>query len=161
MNDTELIDFLSGAGKDASGRSFDTYINHSDQWWERCHDHIQWAFPLPMPSIAQPQSPVASLDFYDTVRKSEDAVLRWNMAVMAGRFMNFLQATMEHNTWMRELDHNHLRISRAIRCLRLCGLEDVAQVLYDFCVFWGDGVVAKGALTHWKMAVEATLPEDA
>jgi len=35
-------------------------------------------------------------------------------------------------SWNAQFDHNHLRITRIIRCLRVLGLEEEAQAFYEF-----------------------------
>ena len=125
---TALIDFLSGEDLDTSNRTFDAYLDANNQWWGQNHDHIQWAFPLPEGSKAQPHSPVADDAFYAAVKA--DSRLQARMIAMTGRYIQFLEQTQE---WRRPRDHNHLRITRVIRCLHLCGLDDIAEKVFVYC----------------------------
>ena len=122
-----ILDFYNGVGTDNKGRYLSDYDSQTDQWWESCHNHVQWAFPLPEPSKAQPESPVASDSDYEAI--SRDPVLKARMMAMVGRYILFLERT---SPWRLSMDHNHLRITRVIRCLCLCGLNDMA---FDFCEY--------------------------
>jgi len=118
---SKVLSFYRGEGTDARGRTLASYFDENDDWWERCHNHVQWAFPLPEPSKAQPSSPVATDADYDAIE--DDPVLKARMVSMLGRYIVFLERTM---AWRQPMDHNHLRITRVIRCLCRCGLLDMA-----------------------------------
>jgi len=144
-----ILMFLSGDGHDAHGLHITDYFDMDDSWWERNHDHIQWAFPLPEPSRAQPQSPVATEPDYDAIAASP--LLKARLLTMLGRYIMFLQRTVR---WRNPRDHNHLRITRVIRCLCRSGLNDVA---FDFCEFVKDQVgatVGKQTCWYWDEALK-------
>lgn len=142
-----LLRFVQGEGTDALGQMFHHYIDQDNKWWERSHKHIQWAFPLPEPSRAQPASPVATPVFYETVK--EIKAYQGRMKTMTNRFLQFLDQT---TAWHRKGDHNHLRITRVIRCLTLCGLTDLAEKVYNTCA----EVVGPDApvLCYWSEALK-------
>ena len=58
--------------------------------------------------------------------------------------------------WNKENDHNHLRITRIIRCLRILGLEAEAQALYEYLK---ENAVRASTTSHlyWKRAAERPL----
>jgi len=106
---------------------------------ESGHDWVQWMFPLPEPSKAQPSSPVMTEADITVFRT--DPVVRANVDRALTRWMKF----MEGNThWCRERDHNHLRITRIIRFLTLIGNEDDAEQVYHtacgMMIHKGDGL---------------------
>jgi len=145
----QLLDHLSGTGKDDKGRTHEDYLAGDDTWWENCHGHIQWAFPLPEASKAQPSSPVADDTFYSTVKKSPK--LQARMITMTGRYLQFLEQTV---LWRRPHDHNHLRITRVIRCLSLCGLNDLAEKVFVYCRTEGEGIVPiETWRAYWREAL--------
>lgn len=149
IHNSDLLDFLKGIGRDSRGRVFWAYFTPNDRWWEETHDFIQWAFPLPEPSKAQPQSPVATQEDYDVI--ANDPVLKARMIAMLGRYILFLDRT---TAWRGAADHNHMRITRVIRCLCLCGLNDLA---FDFCDYIKDEVgdiVGKSTLNYWDEALK-------
>jgi hypothetical protein len=52
-----VFEFLEGKA-DGSERSIDKVLTFDDTALERNHGLIQWLFPLPEPSRAQPSSPI-------------------------------------------------------------------------------------------------------
>ena len=116
-----LLDFYRGMGTDSLGRTLASYFDQDDDWWEGCHSHIQFAFPLPEASKARPDSPIATEADYDAIE--DDPVLKARVVMMLGRYIAFLERT---TAWHNPVDHNHLRITRVIRCLCRCGLIETA-----------------------------------
>jgi hypothetical protein len=109
-----ILDFLEGEGTDASGRTVFHVLAMNDVTLERTHDFIQWLFPLPEPSRAVPDSPVLTPDEIQAIRTSELAPIA--LAGATDRMTAFYGATHD---WLMPNDHNHLRITRIIRSLRL------------------------------------------
>ena len=93
-----------------------------DQTIESTHDFIQWIFPLDEPSRSHPGAPVLDLFEIEEI-KSSDVALE-NLMQSADWYFGFLQ---RHDHWIRQYDHNHLRISRAIKSLRLLVSDEVAD----------------------------------
>jgi hypothetical protein len=58
--------------------------------------------------------------------------------------------------WNRSFDHNHLRISRIIRCLRVLGLPDEAQAFFKFLRKNATGASNKSH-EFWQRAAERPL----
>ena len=98
--------FLEGEGMDARGRSIFDVLGMDNVALERTHDFIQWLFPLPEPSAAVP----AATD----------------------RMEAFYRGTRD---WLRPHDHNHLRITRIIRSLRLLRGDGEADAFRDAILF--------------------------
>lgn len=109
-----LLAFLTGEGTDAAGRSFAQILAMTDAALEHQHDFIQWLFPLDEPSRAVPGSPVLDPATVQALRASAVAQARLDEA--AARMLRFYRET---SAWRRSFDHNHLRITRIIRSLRL------------------------------------------
>ena len=61
-------------------------------------------------------------------------------------------------SWRRSMDHNHLRLTRIIRCLRVLSCEEAAQALYgalvenDTC-----NVVSRSSKMFWGRAAHRPL----
>jgi hypothetical protein len=106
--------FLDGSGVDGAGRSHAEVLALGDRELEARHDFIQWLFPLAEASAAVPGSPVLSAEDVEAIRGSPAA----QAALRAGaeRMLAFYRAT-DH--WLVPFDHNHLRITRIVRSLRL------------------------------------------
>jgi hypothetical protein len=137
---SKIVKFYNGDGIDDVGRTFEDVLALDDVEFEKCHNFIQWIFPLPEPSMAQPQSPVLTEEDIKIIASTQELKDR---AIRAReRYSLFLDNT---NLWHRFYDHNHLRITRAIRFLTLIELPDEAKRLYNQAI---DGAKA-GTRTEW------------
>ena len=115
-----LLAYLAGTGRDARGRLAADVLGSSDEQLEEVHDYIQWLFPLPTRSAAQPHSPVLTQAEIEAIRADPAAV--GTLKSGAERMLRFYRDT---RWWLTSYDHNHLRITRIIHSLRLLvGLED-------------------------------------
>jgi hypothetical protein len=109
-----IVDFLEGRGFDGAGRTIEAVLAFGPGALERHHDFIQWLFPLPEPSRAVAGSPVLGAQDIEIIRRSAAAQRRLAQAqTLMSRFY------LEGSDWLRITDHNHLRITRIIRSLRL------------------------------------------
>ena len=117
-----VLYFLEGAIPDGLGRTLSMIMAFDDQAIESTHDFIQWIFPLDEPSRSHPGAPVLDLFEIEEI-KSSDVALE-NLMQSADWYFGFLQ---RHDHWIRQYDHNHLRISRAIKSLRLLVSDEVAD----------------------------------
>jgi hypothetical protein len=106
--------FLAGVGQNGRGRLAADVISFSDRDLEAVHDYIQWLFPLPSPSAAQPPSPILTPDQIAAIRADPRAVATLKAATE--RMLRFYRDT---RWWLTSHDHNHLRITRILHSLRL------------------------------------------
>ncbi len=109
-----VILFLEGEGTDARGRTLFGVLSMNDVALEHTHDFIQWLFPLPEPSAAVPGAPVLTPGDIQAIRVSELAPMA--LAAATDRMASFYGSTHD---WLMPNNHNHLRITRIIRSLRL------------------------------------------
>src|SRR4051794_17153937 len=109
-----LRSYLAGTGRDGRGRTIDDVLAFSDDDLERVHDFIQWLFPLPTRSAAQPNAPVLSAADIAAIRSDEAALA--NLRRASERMLRFYRDT---DFWLARDDHNHLRITRILHALRL------------------------------------------
>ena len=109
-----LAAFLTADGRDHAGRSYADILAMSDAELERHHDFIQWIFPLPEPSRAAPGAQVLSVADIAAAKASGVALAR--LTAGAARMSAFYR---QQSAWLAPYDHNHLRITRIIRSLRL------------------------------------------
>ncbi len=144
-----LTDFLDGDGVDGAGRSLAGVLAFDDVGLESRHDFIQWLFPLPEGSAAVPGSPVLTDDDRETIRSSPGALA--NLRAAAERMTVFYTRTQ---AWRATFDHNHLRITRIIRSLRLL-LDDAAADAFrdETLALLGDRpMVNPRSLEFWRRA---------
>jgi len=121
-----VVAFLEGEGTDAGGRTVFDILAMNDVVLERTYDFIQWLFPLPEPSAAVPEAPVLTPDDVRSIRESELAPIA--LAAATDRMTAFYRSTHD---WLMPNDHNHRRITRIIRSLRLLAGDAEADAFRD------------------------------
>ena len=109
-----LVDFLNGTSPDHQGRYLRDIWDFNDRTIEHTHDFIQWMFPLTEKSLSVPGVPTLSATDIEAIRSSD--VARANLERSAQWYLGFLQ---RNNHWIRSYDHNHLRVTRMVKCVRL------------------------------------------
>jgi hypothetical protein len=119
---TSAVRFLTGEGHDHLGRVLEEVLAFDDKTLEQSHDYIQWVFPLPEASRFNLDAPVLTAEALAELRASDEA--RTNLRRARDRMLAFYRA---NDHWLTAFDHNHLRITRIIRCLSLALGEDEAQ----------------------------------
>jgi hypothetical protein len=137
----KLTRFFSG-GQDDQARTFDEILGWDDAQLEMVHDYIQWIFPLPERSGANPDAPVLNSASIAAIRSSAEMQQRLRAAFE--RMLAFYGFALEHGAvmegprfvaasrnWLHAGNHNHLRLTRMLRSLRVLGLEPEAAALWD------------------------------
>lgn len=122
-----IIGFLSGETPDGEGRLLREIQQWPDQRLESVHDFIQWMFPLTEPSPVNPGAPVLDADTLREIRSRPE--LQDNVRASLARMRRFYDASPQ---WLTPGNHNHLRITRILKCLRLMGLEQEGSDFFDW-----------------------------
>lgn len=122
-----LIGFLGGETPDSEGRHLGDILRWPDNRLEQVHDFIQWLFPLTEPSPVNPGAPVLDTATIAEIRARPQ--LQANMRQSFERMFRFYQASRH---WITPGNHNHLRITRILKCLRLLGLEAEAREFFEW-----------------------------
>ena len=125
-----VLAFLEGQGVDGAGRSLFEVLAFDDAALERTHDFVQWLFPLDQPSAAVPDAPVLGEADAAAIRAS--TLAQCALAAATDRMDLFYRRT---DQWLRPHDHNHLRITRIIRSLRLLS-GDAAADAFREAILW-------------------------
>lgn len=99
--------------KEQLGFSFVDIMNKDDDWLEGCHNHIQWLFPLTEPSNFNPDAPLLTQEDIDTFH---ELFLLQSRLLNATHKMTIFFYNMH---WLTPHNHNFLRITRIIKCLKL------------------------------------------
>ena len=144
--------YLAGAGRDGRGRLVEDVLALSDERLEAIHDYIQWLFPLPTRSAAQPDAPTLTAAEIQAIRA--DGRAKDNLLRAMDRMLRFYGGT---NGWLTPHDHNHLRITRIIRSLRLLLGPDAAQRFHRAILALNDAAgspVNAASLRFWAEAAE-------
>jgi Opioid growth factor receptor (OGFr) conserved region len=129
-----LIAFYRDGACDDAGRTLDQILAWPDDQLETVHDFIQWLFPLPERSGANPAAPVLDENAIRAFRNSAEMRERLRRAFL--RMLTFYGLTWtearvaraadfekQAENWLWPGNHNHLRITRMLRSLGLLGLE--------------------------------------
>lgn len=136
-----LIAFYGDGAQDDRGRTLEEIVNWDDERLEAVHDFIQWLFPLPERSAANPSAPILEKETIDAFRESAemqerlgrafDRMLRFYGLRWTGerveRADNFRERT---KNWLWPGNHNHLRITRILQSTQLLGLEAESVALF-------------------------------
>lgn len=119
--------FLTHRGKDFKERTLQDIWSYSDKEIERRHDFIQVIFPLNKPSQAVSHGYyLDTQDLVNQIKTNKEAVT--NISRSSQWFFSFLERNMYWNT---RHDHNQLRITRVIECLRLLVSDEEADNFYN------------------------------
>lgn len=145
--------YLAGTGCDSRGRFAADVLGFSNDQLEAVHDYIQWLFPLPTRSAAQPGAPVLTNAEIEAIRadhRASDTLLK-----ASERMLRFYRET---NEWLSWQDHNHLRITRIINSLRLLVGSSAARRFHEAILALHDEAgapVNHQSLRYWAEAAES------
>ena len=117
-----VLDFLSGEQPDIYSRYLEDIWKMSDEDIESVHNFIQWTFPLNERSGAVPNSPILTQQEIIDIKKSE--IAKQNIKKSADWFVDFLT---RNSYWICQSNHNHLRMTRVIKSLRLIHSNEEAE----------------------------------
>ena len=142
--------FLTLKGKDFKGRTLQDIWSFSDSEIERKHDFIQIVFPLNKPSQAVFHGYyLDNQDLVSQIKGNKEVTI--NILRSSRWFFSFLERNMH---WNAKLDHNQLRITRVIECLRLLVSDEEADNFYNNVLelIKDNNQVNKRTLDFWKNA---------
>jgi hypothetical protein len=138
--DDKLTRFFAG-GRDDLGRTSDEILRWDDERLEMVHDYIQWIFPLPERSGANPSAPVLTQGSISLIRDTPEMQQRLGGGYQ--RMLKFYGFECEgervvqspafpavSRNWLKPGNHNHLRLTRMLRSMRLLGLGSEAASLW-------------------------------
>jgi hypothetical protein len=165
-----LLAFYRGGGVDAAGRTLEQILAWHDDMLEYVHDYVQWLFPLRIPSSFHREAPI--LDDEVVRQFLSGPVLRRALVRSLDRMLTFYGLTrretadgpiieraasfeQRRKVWLWPNNHNHLRLTRIVTCLRELGLWDEARALRS-CLMeiaaLEPGVVTAATLRYWASA---------
>ncbi|CAF9940725.1 hypothetical protein IMSHALPRED_002141 [Imshaugia aleurites] len=168
---------------DPDGRTLSSILALPDIELEYCHDYIQLLFPLPEPSTFHPSAPIIDKATFLAFRSRPD--LQAQLTTSLTRMLHFYGFEISSpsppastnttstitilpspafprasRTWLRRFNHNHLRITRIIRSLRVLGLSAHAAALFSALSAVYDGGrsgVGSRSMMFWTRAAERPL----
>jgi hypothetical protein len=137
-----IVAFYEGSAPDDRGRFLDAILDYDDDRIEAVHDFIQWLFPLPERSGANPCAPIlddAAIEAFHArpelraaLRRSLDRMLAFYGFERNGeRVTKSASYARRSRKWLQIGNHNHLRLTRMLRSLYLLGEARAAQALFE------------------------------
>lgn len=165
----DLTRFFAG-DVDDEGRTFDEILGWDDARLEMVHDYIQWIFPLPERSGANPWAPVLDAEAIAAIRGSAEMQGRLRAAFL--RMLAFYGFALDGDAvvkgprfvaasrnWLHAGNHNHLRLTRILRSLRVLGLErdaaalwEALRALYEREAGTGGRTITQETFAFWRQA---------
>ena len=142
------LTFLRGIEGDFKGRFLVDIWDFTDKEIEDTHDFIQIVFPLNEPSKHS-----INRHFLDDKLVIDqircDEIIKNNLVKSSKWFLSFLS---RNHQWRIGHDHNHLRITRIIRCLRLLVSDNEADDFHlsILRLVEGNNLVNKETLEFWE-----------
>jgi hypothetical protein len=138
---SNILDFYRG-GSDDKGRTQDEILAWPDSELEAVHDFIQWLFPLPERSGANPDAPILDAATMDAFHRSVEFQQRLRQSFLrmlhfygfdfdAGSVQPAANFASRSSNWLSPGNHNHLRLTRMLRSLRLLGLTSESAALFE------------------------------
>jgi hypothetical protein len=140
-----LIAFYRDGACDDEGRTLAEILSWNDDQLEAVHNFIQWLFPLPEPSGANPAAPIldpltirifrGSLAMQERLRQAHERMLRfYGLQKVSTPSGLAVQRTSIFDTraqnWLHPMNHNHLRLTRILRSTLLLGLDAESKALF-------------------------------
>jgi hypothetical protein len=173
---TSIVQFYSGKGVDNKGRALNTVLSFTDDELETVHDFIQWLFPIETVSPVNPSAPIVTRGTQIAFRT--DTSLRENLCRACCRMLHFYglwchgKAAVNPDVcrgrgflvrsacWMTPGNHNHLRLTRILKSLRLLGLEACSRSLFS-CLrelaFHNPDGFSEATLDYWQASQEVPI----
>ena len=167
----EFYDSPSGT-RDSKGRTLHDILEYDDDQLEYYHDYIQVVFPLPEPSMVNGSASLIDRQTFEAFRSEPQ--LRVNLRLIFDRMLTFYGLEWSRNSkiepsptfwanrkdnWLQQSSHNHLRITRIIRSIRILGLEEEAEAFFVALelIFKTTGRISSRSLEYWRRAAQRPL----
>ena len=170
--DSPIVAFYRKQRPDSERRTLDDIRSRGHDWLEYTHDYIQWLFPLRTRSQFNARAPV--LDDATVRAFLDDPALREELLqsfrVMLGFYGFDLTAPpggpvgvaraggwpRRSRNWLTPGNHNFLRITRILTCLRTLGLPEYARAFFaalrEVSESGAAGVIGPRTFAFWSEA---------
>lgn len=151
MLDQEIINFLEGTGVARDGLTLSQIWAFPDDEIERNHVFIQWMFPTDLLSASNKSGPVLSVT--DLGLLQHNVSIAQNIERSLTWFVSFLS---RYNHWITNYNHNHLRVSRIIRCTALLHSVELSKWFMDTVIELAehDKTALAVARLHWGVNLD-------
>ena len=145
----DILEFLCGRKPDLMERNLSDIWSYDDKQIEETHDFIQFLFPLNEPSKSSFHGFYLTED--DVCKIIESSEAKTNIIKSSEWFIGFLD---RNRIWLEGYNHNQLRITSVIKCLRLLVGDDVADQWRDkvTSMIKNNSNIPDESLTYWRNA---------
>ncbi len=162
-----LTEFYNETGVDCDGRTLSEIWAKDDDYWEFSHNYVQWLFPLQEASNFNPDAPLLTDE--DIAIFKANPLIQTNLLVSFARYLRFFGLEYKDGEVQKMEDfqallfmhpnHNWFRITRALKSLRLLGLETETVAFYNFLkkLHEETGWVNEHSFSFWKEAVNGLV----
>lgn len=145
-----LLAFYLG-NTDDQGRFLNEILEWDDRKLESVHNYIQWVFPTVDKSYFNLKAPTLDEETIEIWKQC--FALQKKLLQSVCRYLEFLERNF--HIWVCPMDHNHLRITRMLKCMMVLGLEDQAKSIFN----WLEDVAMQSdidshSLEYWREAIE-------
>ena len=177
--DNDIIAFFTGQSTPTPTLS--KILSWDDRTLELRHDFIQILFPLPEASMINFRAPTVTAEVFEAFRANDEQAetMQANLRHACERMMKFYGLNIQWNVepydmvqftpdaaqsnplvptrrWLGPFNHNHMRITRIIRSMRVLGLEDEALGIYagleKLAVTWPKARCSERSRLFWSRA---------
>ncbi|MBV8197955.1 MAG: hypothetical protein JO263_07455 [Candidatus Eremiobacteraeota bacterium] len=138
---SRIVAFYEGTAPDDRGRFLEEILSFDDARVEHVHDFIQWLFPLPEVSGANPSAPIlddgainaflSRPELRAALRRSLDRMLAFYGLRWSGQSIVKERSFPGTSNWLSPENHNHLRLTRILRSLCVLGERPAAEALFE------------------------------
>jgi predicted protein tyrosine phosphatase len=142
----EVSEFYKG-GITPEGLTWEKMLAFTPDRFETHHAYVQWAFPTTQQSNFNPDVPILTPHEIEEFRTSaqEGTELASRLVTSWLTILNFYGFRYSFSDmkvyrkdgfdpetvhWLARGDHNYLRITRILQCMRICGLEVCTQAFF-------------------------------
>jgi len=143
-----FVEFLSGVGPDYKGRMLSEIWRYTDFEIDNTHDFIQVVFPTD--KLSKSSFHGLYLKSQEEIEEIQKCQIATNsLAFSSSWFLEYLERNL---VWQVKYDHNHLRISRIIQCLRLLVSDVEADRFREkvFALISAESKITNQTLKFWK-----------
>jgi hypothetical protein len=161
---SKLTEFYDESGVDCDGRKIADIWKEDDEYFEYCHNYVQWLFPIPEPSNFNPDAPLLTED--DIKIFKANPTIQLNLRASFHRYLAFFGLVAMNGEVIateafepilfKFANHNWFRITRVLKSLRLLGCEKEATAFYSYLkkIHEEKGWVSDNSFSYWKEAME-------
>lgn len=172
---SDIIKFYNGEEVDGYPYKLCDIWYFSDLEIERIHNYIQWLFPTCDPRNKETGKPFLEQEDIEQFKNNKKLLENLNRSFeIIIDFYGFMwvddKLVKKYNfdekklkNWLTKRNHNYLRLTRIISCLKTLGLEKEAKALFDILMeIYKEyhNKIGETTLNFWQKAIDGTLYDD-